>query len=353
MNVYRLICMAAACLALRGGDADLEGLQKGGHWKRIRSQVNARLQAQPGNPQMLVWRSRVEEAFNQPEQACRTAKQATELAPQSAEAWAQFSAMSGAMAGRAGLLSKLGHARDCKAAGERALALDPRNRLALEVLVVFHEQAPGLIGGSRTKADAYRHTLAGLDPDAGLQQEVSQAFASKDRARIEGALKKAVSTRSEEVWPHLWMARAALDPAVMRTQEAQAAARKALALRPDHAEALGLLAQALAAEGRWKEVEETLARAEQQVPDNFLPHYMVGRYLVVARREPLQAEALFRRYLSQEPEGGCPSRAGAHWRLGLALEMQGRKAEAIQQLQTALSLQPDFADAKRDLKRLG
>lgn len=352
MTAFQFACMAVVGLVLRGGDADLEALQKGGHWKQIRAQVDARLLAQPGNPQWLVWRSRVEEAFGHPEQACATAKKATESNPQFAAAWAQFSAMSGAMAGRAGLLSKLGHARDCKAAGEKALALDPRNRVALEVLVVFHEQAPGLVGGDKAKADGYRRILAGLDPDSELQQEVQQAFATKDRGRIEAALKKAASSRPQEVWPHLWMARAALDPSVMKTQEAQAAARKALALQPDQAEAYGLLAQALAAEGRWKDMEEVLARAEQHVSDNLLPHYMAGRYLVVAKREPQRAEALFRRYLGQEPEGGCPSRAGAHWRLGLALEMQGRKAEAIQQLQAALKVQPDFAEAKKDLKRL-
>lgn len=352
MNAVQVACMLVAGLVLRGGEPTLEALQKAGHWKRIRAQVDARLKANPADGPMLVWQSRVEEAFGRPEAACATAKKATELAPQSAEAWAQFASASGSMAGRAGLLSKMGHARDCKSAAEKALSLDPKNRIALEVLAVFYEQAPGIVGGDKAKAEACRRTIAGLDPDEAFRQEVRQAYASKDKGRIESALRKAGTGRPREIWPHLWMARAALDPSVMKTQEAQAAARKAILLQPDHAEAYGLLAQALAAENRWKEVEETLFQAEQKVPDNLWPQYMVGRYLVLSNREPQRAEALFRRYLGQEPEAGCPSRAGAHWRLGLTLERQGRKAEAIAQLETSLKIHPDFSEAKKDLKRL-
>src|SRR5262249_54500279 len=65
-----------------------------------------------------------------------------------------------------------------------------------------------------------------------------------------------------------------------------------------------------------------------------------------------RAERYFRKYLSQEPEGQTPSLAAAHWRLGLVLEKQGRKPEAITEMETALRLQPSFAPAKKDLQRL-
>ena len=56
--------------------------------------------------------------------------------------------------------------------------------------------------------------------------------------------------------------------------------------------------------------------------------------------------------MSQEPEELKPSLAAAHWRLGLTLEKEGRKSEAIAEMETALKLQPDFSPAKKDLKRL-
>ena len=38
--------------------------------------------------------------------------------------------------------------------------------------------------------------------------------------------------------------------------------------------------------------------------------------------------------------------------LGLLLEKQGRKAEAIAELEQAVRMNPDFENAKKDLKRL-
>jgi hypothetical protein len=53
-----------------------------------------------------------------------------------------------------------------------------------------------------------------------------------------------------------------------------------------------------------------------------------------------------------EPEGGEPHHAAAHWRLGLVLEKEGKKAEAIGEMEEALRAEPDFKEAKGDLKRL-
>jgi len=55
------------------------------------------------------------------------------------------------------------------------------------------------------------------------------------------------------------------------------------------------------------------------------------------------------KYLTQqEPEGNTPPLAVAHWRLGLALEKQGKK----QELQIAVQMKPDLKEAQKDLKRL-
>jgi len=49
------------------------------------------------------------------------------------------------------------------------------------------------------------------------------------------------------------------------------------------------------------------------------------------------------KYLTQqEPEGNTPPLAVAHWRLGLALEKQGKK----QELQIAVQMKPDLKEAQ-------
>ena len=48
----------------------------------------------------------------------------------------------------------------------------------------------------------------------------------------------------------------------------------------------------------------------------------------------------------------APSLARARWRLGQVLERQGRKNEAVAELEAAVKMDPDFADAKQDLKQM-
>ena len=44
--------------------------------------------------------------------------------------------------------------------------------------------------------------------------------------------------------------------------------------------------------------------------------------------------------------------AAARWRLGQALEKQGKRAEALAEVDAAVKLDPKLGNAKKDLKRL-
>jgi len=346
-----LILLLAATLA-HAGDPGLDSLKKNGQWKRIRDQVEARLKVDPQDAAMILWQARVQEAFQQTEKACATARKATEKAPQSADAWAELASVSGQMAAQAGLMSKWGFAKDCKGCAEKALALDSHHLQALEVLVAFHQQAPGMVGGDKALAETYKKTLASLDPDFSYSQEINQAYASKDRGRMLASVLKAVAGRPQEAWPLRLAARHHLDPASLNAQEAEGFARRAIALQPDNAEGYVLLVQSLAMGGKWKDVDEALALVERKTPDNLTAYYTLGRTLLVNNGDPKRAEACFRRYLGVDPEAGSPDRAAAHWRLGLSLEKQGHKPEALQQIEISLKIRPDFKEAKADFKRL-
>jgi hypothetical protein len=42
----------------------------------------------------------------------------------------------------------------------------------------------------------------------------------------------------------------------------------------------------------------------------------------------------------------------AHWRLGQALEREGRKQEAISEIEAALGMDPNLSEARNELKRM-
>ena len=64
------------------------------------------------------------------------------------------------------------------------------------------------------------------------------------------------------------------------------------------------------------------------------------------------AERYLRKYLGQEPEGGAPKLAYAHWRLGTMYAKSGKKEQAIAEIETCLRAEPNFEPAKKDLKAL-
>ena len=95
-----------------------------------------------------------------------------------------------------------------------------------------------------------------------------------------------------------------------------------------------------------------LAEAEKKIPDNLSPLLRAAGTLQTTGKDLPRAERYTRRYLEQEPEPSAASHAVAHWRLGLILEKQGRKADAIAALQTAVKADAKFEQAQKDLKRV-
>jgi hypothetical protein len=55
-------------------------------------------------------------------------------------------------------------------------------------------------------------------------------------------------------------------------------------------------------------------------------------------------------YLAQEPEGNQPSVSEARWELGLALQAQGREADALAEFRESARLDPE-SKAAREFRR--
>ena len=102
---------------------------------------------------------------------------------------------------------------------------------------------------------------------------------------------------------------------------------------------------------RWAELDAVLAEAEK-IPDNLTPYLRASSALLAWGKDLARAERYARKYLSQDPEPNSSSPAVAHWRLGLILDKEGKKPEAVSELQTATRLDPKFEQAQKDLKRV-
>ncbi len=330
--------------------AEAPDLMERGRWKEARALLVPRVAAHPDDAEAAWLMSRVLDAFRDVPGALKLAEHAVALDGKDARYHEQLAMVVGESAQRANPLKQLGLAHRFRKEAEAAVALDPRRFEAQDGLLEFFLMAPGIAGGSKDKARDKAEEIAKLDPLKGAYARARIALANHDSTGALAQYHKAV-----EFAPGDYGARITLAGACAAHNDAAGAEREALEARRIDAGRVGayvVLAAVRARQQRWAELDSTLAEAERNVPGNLAAHYQAARILVADRHEPAQAELLLRRYLTVEPEGGNPPWSGAHWRLGQALELEGRKPEAIAEVELAVRQRPDFEDAKKDLKRM-
>jgi Flp pilus assembly protein TadD len=146
--------------------------------------------------------------------------------------------------------------------------------------------------------------------------------------------------------PESWMVHNNLAGALIargEVDEAIAHIEKALALRPDYAEARNNLGLALASRGRVDEALEQYRKSLELQPAYAEAHNNLG--VLLAHRGQLEdAIAHYTRALQIDPV-----LAGAHYNLAEALTARGRTDEAFAHLREALALKPDYAEAHNSL----
>jgi len=347
-----LVWVALASTPAFAADPELESLMERGHWKQVRALVEPR--ARPGSsdaPAISVM-SRVELAFGNDRSALDLAERAVALDGASAAYHYHLAEVVGSMAQKAGPFKGLGLARHFKKEDDLAVALDPRNVGARRDLMEFYLQAPGLIGGDKKKARAMADTIARLDPAQGMLAAADLALAEKHEAEAEAVYRKALAARTRDYEVLVSTAGFFGRDSKKQWDIVEACGKDAIEVDPGRSGGYVVLASLYAHLERWSDLDALLARSEQALPENLNPTYQAGRILLADGKDLERAERYFRRYLSQEPEGGAPTLAHAHWRLGLVLEKLGRKSDALAEVETAVRLKPDLDAAKKDLNRL-
>lgn len=346
-----IVLLLAAAPAFAGADGDPATWYQRGAYRRAAAAAEQRLAADPADVAALVTLARVRSAENRYDEAIALGERATRVAPGSAEAHYALAEAHGRAAQAGGMLKGLGAARAFKREAEAALALDPRNADAMIALLEFHRMAPGIVGGDRKKRAELAQRLAAAEPERAWLVRAQDALRARDSTAAEQCWRKAVEAAPGSGRARIalasWLASSLRDlPAAERlaTEAAQA--------EPWRTGAWQLLAAVQAHERRWPDLEATLARSEEATDGRRDAWFSAARQLVTESAEPARAERYLRHYLGREPEIGSVPFAAARWRLGLALEQQGRRPEAVAELKAAVALDPKFEPAKKDLKRL-
>ena len=325
-------------------------LMRLGHLRRAAAAAETRIATKPDDVEALCVLARVRAQQKRFDEATKLAERAVAADPNSPDAHYALGLVAGTKAQFSSVLKQPGLAGKFKKEAEKALAIDPNHEEAIGGLVEFYRRAPGIMGGDKKKSAEFADRLMQVNATVGWLLKADLAFDDKDTVVAERALRSAVAVKGEpraKVSLANWLVASWRKP-----DEAERLAREAIDAEPVRTGGWAVLASRQAQQKRWTELDATLAGASSAIPWNLGPHYQAARVIISEKTDPARAEALLRRYLEVEPEIGYPTHAGAHWRLGQALEQLGRKPEAIAEMQTALKMDPSLEGAKRDLKRL-
>lgn len=333
-------------------DATPASLVHDGHFKQARPLLAQEIRNDPKNVAALVLMARIDLAYDDHEHAIKLLRQAIELEPNNSDAHVYLAEAYGRKIEHVGVFDKAGMARTIRKESERAVAADPGNLDALESLMEFHLEAPGMVGGDKNKAHELAQRIAEINPVRGDFAKASVAAHEKRYADEKQFQINAVRSNPRSYDALVGAARLYLRDRWLDYQVAAEYATRGIAVNPTRVRAYSLLAQCYAAEGKFELLKEVLSRAETRVPDDLAPYFYAGEALLESRKDPAMAEKYLRKYLKQEPEGESPSLGEAHWHLGQALAQQGKKDEAVQELEEAVRIKPDLKDARKDLKRL-
>ncbi|PHS42442.1 MAG: hypothetical protein COA91_00360 [Robiginitomaculum sp.] len=213
--------------------------------------------------------------------------------------------------GQVGALKKLGLAKKIKASTEHSLKLDPNHIGALEGLIQFHLQAPGIAGGDKDEARKLAARMIVLKP-------------------VRGHVLLATLSAKQE-----------------KFAEAEQHINKALAIDPTNTQTLLAKASGLGQQERYIESITVFETCLEHEPENQDCRYLIGKTAQVAKIEYEKGKAAFAKFI----EIGHDNKeyiAYAHYRLGKIYAQTDDETTAKTHYQLAVNI-ADLKPAKKAL----
>jgi tetratricopeptide (TPR) repeat protein len=288
-----------------------------GNYAKVRELLRPAANQDQQNGEVFLLLAKTYYQMQQSNQAVENAEKAVATDPQNSKYHEWLGRAYGQKAGHAFWFSAFSLAKKSRHEFEIAVQLDGRNFSAMQALIEYDCSAPGIVGGGEDKARPEIERLTALDAAEGHYARGNCRRQKNDFATADEEFRKSLESnpKSADLIYDIG------DYAVRRSQ-------------PDT-----LMTVA--------EVGERVAPADPR-----------GRFYrpvaFVLRKEKLgEAERDLREYLDTAPvRDSYPSLSSAHLWLGRALEEQKRVAEARQEYQTALRLDPNNKAASDALRHL-
>ncbi len=336
----------------RGVDSSPEDLFQAGHLKRLRAWAEPRVAANPNDAQAAYYLASAKEELGDLDGALPLAERALSLGSNNASYHLLVADICIEQAQKAGMFKGLGLSRRFRDEASQAASIDPKYVDAREALMEFYFDAPGIAGGDKKKAWALADEIGKIDSARGLLAQAMLAGKEKNPAKQDGLYQQALSSAPHDLRVLREAAAFYSSDSEKKYDLAEKEALEAVKLDENRAAPYIVLSVIYSNLERWKDLDTIVAQSEKNVPDDFGAHYQAAKTLLLAGKDLPRAERYLRKYLTIEPEAGEPPWAGAHWRLGQVLEKEGKKTDAITEMQEAVRLQPDLKQARDDLARL-
>lgn len=170
----------------------------GRHWAAAQPLLEQAIAADPAHAEAHYLLGLALINQNKGDTAVAPLEKATTLAPTNSEYQRALGDAYGVSAQKAGLFSKLGLARKCKAAYDKAVELDPKNLEARASVMAFCIQAPGIVGGGIDKAYAQAEEIKKLDPAQGRAAFATIYLAEKKYPEALAMLEEVVVDRPDD-----------------------------------------------------------------------------------------------------------------------------------------------------------
>jgi tetratricopeptide (TPR) repeat protein len=301
--------------AAAGADTDPAALLKAGRADEALHALNVTVEHAPNDARAYNMLCRVYYQLEIWDSAIRMAEKAVALEPQNSVYHLWLGRAMGRKAEDANPVTAFGLARRVRTEFERAVTLDSNNLPARSDLSEFYLEAPGFLGGDKTKANQQADYVAKTDLALAsyMYARVQEKQGSKG---AEAAYKKAVSASSHPA--RYWVE----------------------------------LAHFYRRAARLADMEAAITEALSTSHPGDVTEFDTATLLMNTNRNFAGAAEMLRRYVAQEDKSEDGPAFQAHYLLGVLLEKQGKKKEAAAEFQSALNLASQYKPARDALARV-